>query len=402
MKRALQISVFGIGLFAALMAHADWLQFRGSDGTGVSANSTLPTNWSEDQNIAWRADLPGRGPSSPIVVKGRVYVTCSGGSNQDRLYVLCFDAKTGKESWRREFWATGRTLCHPSSAVAAPSPASDGERIFAFYSSNDLICLDLDGNLLWYRGLAVDYPKTGNDVGMASSPAVIDGTVVVQVECQGDSFAEGIDAKTGERRWRVKRDPRANWASPVAFRPTNGQGLVLLQSPSGLTAHDPRSGEEKWKYETDCPSVPTLVAADNRIYLPSNGITVLKLSADATAPELDWDSNRLNPSSSSPIIHDGKIYTLNSNVLNCGDAASGDKLWQVRLGGRFWATPVIAGKYMYTVNYDGDASVIDISGEKGEVVATNKFNESVQGTPAVDGNAMYVRSDGHLWKVAAE
>ena len=196
---------------------ADWLHFRGKSGSSVSDSVLPPEKWSDTENIAWKAPLPGRGPSGPIVVKGRIYLTASGGVKQDRLYVLCFDGQSGKELWRREFWATGRTHCHPTSAVAAPTPASDGERIFAFYSSNDLICLDLDGNLLWYRGLAFDYPKAGNDVGMASSPAVSGDTVVVQIENQGDSFAAGLDVATGESRWRIPRETGSNWASPVAM-----------------------------------------------------------------------------------------------------------------------------------------------------------------------------------------
>ena len=107
--------------------------------------------------------------------------------------MVAIDQHTGKQRWRRSFWATGRTYTHPTSSNAAPTPVSDGQYIYAFYSSNDLACLDLSGNLMWYRGLAHDYPKAGNDVGMASSPAIAGDVVVVQIENQGDSFASGID-----------------------------------------------------------------------------------------------------------------------------------------------------------------------------------------------------------------
>src|SRR6185503_14861072 len=151
------------------------------------------------------------------------------GARQEKLYVLCFDAKSGRELWRRQFWATGRTFTHPSISTAAPTPVSDGERVFAFFSSNDLACLTLDGDLVWFRGLGHDFPKAGNDIGMSSSPVVADGTIVVQIENQGDSFAAGIDTSTGETKWRVNRDKLANWASPVILP---GQGkrkaLVLL------------------------------------------------------------------------------------------------------------------------------------------------------------------------------
>ena len=112
-----------------------------------------------EHNVAWKTAIPGRGVSSPILVAGKVIVTAASGFKQDRLHVLCIDAKTGPIDWERQFWATGRTLCHPTSSVAANTPSSDGKRIFAFFSSNDLACLDLDGNLLWYRGLTHDFPR---------------------------------------------------------------------------------------------------------------------------------------------------------------------------------------------------------------------------------------------------
>ncbi len=170
-----------------VVSGADWKQFRGASSAGAAAEGEqLPLKWSAQENTAWRAELPGRGPSGPIVVGDRVIVTSSSDYDQKRLHVLAFDTKLGQKLWERQFWATGRTRTHPSSANAAPTPASDGEFIYAFYSSNDLICLDLDGNLVWYRGLAYDFPKAGNDIGMASSPDVIADTRIVQLENQGD------------------------------------------------------------------------------------------------------------------------------------------------------------------------------------------------------------------------
>ncbi|MCA9120546.1 MAG: PQQ-binding-like beta-propeller repeat protein [Planctomycetaceae bacterium] len=381
---------------------ADWLQFRGVNGASVSPDVAPPDSWSETSNIAWKADLPGRGASGPIVVDGRTYVTCSSGVKQDRLHVLCFDNARGERLWHREFWATGRTLTHPFSAVAAPTPASDGERIFAFYSSNDLACLDLDGNLLWYRGLAFDYPKAGNDIGMASSPVVVGETVVVQVENQGDSFAAGVDVATGETRWRIERERRANWVSPIAL-PGNRDGgrVVLLQSASGLTAHDSLTGEELWRYEVPCSTTPSVAVNEDHIFIPANGLTVLKLAPDATVPSLAWDSSQLSPSPASPIVVGDRVYTMNSSgVLACGDVATGKRLWQLRVGGKFWSTPVVARDRMYCINSDGAAKVIQL-GEKGEVIGSNEFSEEIKGSPAISGGALYVRSDHFLWKIAS-
>lgn len=389
--------------FVALLGGADWLQFRGANGASSSTDAAPPDSWNETTNVAWKASLPGRGVSGPIVVKDRTYVTCSSGVKQDRLHVVCFDNKTGDEVWQREFWATGRTLTHPFSAVAAPTPASDGERIFAFYSSNDLACLDLDGNLLWYRGLAFDYPKAGNDIGMASSPVVVGETVVVQIENQGDSFAAGIDVATGATRWRVERAHHANWVSPIALPgDREGNRIVLLQSASGLTAHNSMTGEELWRYDVPCSTTPSVAVSEDHIFIPANGLTVLKLAPDATVPSLVWDSSQLSPSAASPIVVGDRVYTMNgSGVLSCGDVATGERLWQLRVGGTFWSTPVVAGDRMYCINSDGAAKVVQL-GDKGEIVSSNEFSDEIKGSPAISAGALYVRSDRYLWKIARD
>ena len=382
-----------------LSAAADWPGFRGTDGTSVAPGASLPLTWSEKENVAWKAELPGRGVSGPIVVGGRVFVTASDGVRQDRLYVLCFDAQSGDELWRRTFWATGRTLTHPFSANAAPTPVSDGKYVYAFFSSNDLACLDLDGNLRWYRGLGHDYPKAGNDVGMSCSPVLADDTIVVQVESQSDPFAAGIDANSGEERWRIRRDAAANWASPTVMR-TGGETVVLLQSPSGLTAHDVSSGKKLWRHDARCGDIASPVFRDGRVFIPSDGLTVLAPPTEGTAATLLWNSPRMRPGPASAVVDEDRVYALYSGVLSCAKVEDGDLLWQLRVGGSHWTTPVIAGGHLYCIDQEGNATVIRL-GEKGEIVGTSQFGEPVLGSPAVSGNALFVRGAKHLWKIAA-
>lgn len=392
-----------LAVVALALLGADWPQFRGTSfGTAPSADP--PVSWSPTENVAWKADVPGKGPSSPIIVKDRVFVTASEGANQERILMLCYDAKSGKELWRRQFWATGRTACHPDSANAAPTPASDGERIFGFFSSNDLVALSLDGELLWYRGLAYDYPKAGNDVGMASSPVVVADTVVVQVENQGDSFAAGIDARTGQTRWRIDRDPQANWTSPAAWTSDDGQSsLVLLQSPGGLTAHDPLTGEQRWSFKTSCDAIPSPALSEDRaVFVAADRLTTLKLTG-SKQPETLWDSTRLRPGAASPVVAGDRVYTINRvGVLACADVQSGDVKWQLRLKGEFWGTPVVAGDRMYLVNKEGEGIVVRLGQDDGEILATNPLGERVMASPAVAGDALYVRSEKALWKIATE
>jgi len=392
--------------FAGSFCGSDWPRFRGPEGTGSAAEGGVPTDFGDDgapKHVAWKVPLPGRGPSSPIVVGDLVAVTASSGPREKQLHVLAFDAQTGKPRWHRRLWATGHTVCHNFGAVATPTPASDGKRIFAFYSSNDLACFDLDGNLRWFRGLAYENPGARNDVGMGSSPVVVGGTVVVQVENQGTSFAAGIDAATGEARWRHERQTEAVWSSPAVIDGgASGKDVVLMQSRDKLTAHDAHSGEHLWDYEASCNTMASACHRNGIIYLPSHGLFALKPVADRGGVEVLWHEPRLRSSAASPVVHEGRVYAVKPPaILVCGDANSGEILWQLRLKGRCWATPVAADDHLFAVNHDGLVHVVRL-GEEGELVGRFQIDKAILASPAVADGAVYFRSDEHLWKIAGK
>lgn len=401
MKRYL--GFFGVIAISLSQLGADWTQFRGSGSSGISAES-LPVEFdvASKKNIGWTADLPGRGLSGPIVIGDRVFLTASSGFRQDRLHVICLDVGSGEKIWHRQFLATGRTMSHPKMCNATPQPASDGKRIFAFYSSNDLICLDLDGNLQWFRGLTHDFPNASNSLGMASSPVVVGNQVVVQVENASDSFATAINVETGEHTWKIDRPTGNNWTSPsVLAGRTPDEKLVVLQSAVNLIAYNAANGKEVWKHMVECSSTPSTTIVGNMLFVPSKGLTALRHIPDSDAPEVVWQEQRLGPSTPSPIIYNGRVYTTNgAGVLRCGDASNGKLLWQLRLKGPFSSTPVIAGGMIYFFNEDGLAQVVDLSGKKGKIVNTSNFGETILCSPAAAAGALYVRSDKHLWKIA--
>lgn len=381
-------------LFMVQLAQADWRQFRGNDTTA------LPTElqaWSGELSEAWSAELPGRGLASPIIVGDRVFVSASAGPRQQRLHVLCFDAKTGKQLWDRTTWTTGRTACHPKTCVAAPSPASDGERVFAFFSSNDVVCYDLDGNLQWFRGLTYDYPNASNSLGMASSLVVINDTLVAMVECDVESFSIGLNTQDGTTRWKIDRPRAANWTSPVIWPESN---TVLLQSSAGVSAVDAKTGEELWKYADGASTMPSLVVAGEIAYVPSNGITAIRPGrSNEAVPEIVWQEGSLSPGTASPLVLGEQILFVNrGGVLTSAATKDGERLWQARMKGPFSASPVIAGDKIVYVNEEGLVQVADPADE-GKTLSTHELSEVVLGTPSVSDGAIYVRSDGHLWKL---
>lgn len=397
--RTIALVLSGVGIFSSVVA-ADWRQFRGNDTSAVAVDAELPTDWGPDGVIDWQVELPGRGLSSPIVVGDQVVVTAGSGYRQDRLHVLSFAAGDGALEWEREFWATGRTVSHPKTCVAAPTPASDGERIFAFYSSNDVVCLDLAGNLLWYRGLTHDYPNASNSLGMSSSLVVADDTLVAMVENDTDSFSVGLDVATGEERWKIARPRRANWTSPALWTADDGRQLVLLQSSAGVSAVEPRTGEEVWTYGDGASTIPSLVAVDGVAYVPSNGITAIRPGGNTPeVAEILWQEGSLRPGTASPVVHNGLVYVLGlPNILVCARAEDGKEQWKIRLTGNFSGSPVIAGDRLFVFSEEGTGHVVDLSGERGRLESTRELGETILSTPAVSGNALYIRSDGHLWK----
>ncbi len=400
-------AMLGLGFaagFSDARAYEDWPQFRGVNASSVSNDSKLPVEFGGESksNIAWQTKLPGRSVGGAIVVGDQVITTSSSGMDQRRLHLISLNQQDGSIRWQQELVARGRPFCHPTSANAAPTPASDGKNVYAFYSSNDLACVDLEGNLVWYRSLSTDFPKAGNDVGMSSSPLVVDGVCIVQVECQGDSFAAGLSCEDGSILWKRERPKQANWASPVAIQNPAKENMVVMQSRENLVALDPKSGKELWVVDMPCSTIPSAMAVDGRLLVPASGITALDLSSVGASPSKLWDNNKLSANACSPLVVGSRIYTISRTVLACADIYSGELKWQARLtdAKSIWSSPVVANNLLYIFTEEGKCLVVRLGDEKGEVVATNDMGESVLGSPAISGNAMYVRGISSLWKIA--
>ncbi len=389
----------GLGL---LLTASDWRQFRGSDLTGIAGDAAFPVRFAADQNIAWKAPLSGRGPSSPIVVGERVFITASGGPRNDHLYVFAFDARTGEKLWRRTLWGTGPVASHPKSSMAAPTPASDGKCVVALFGTNDLACLDMDGRVLWIRALHEEHPGATDGRGLASSPIIIGDVVIVHVENQNVSFAVAIDIKTGVNRWRIDRPREICWTTPIAIPgQTAADNLALLQGMTKLTAVDVRTGREVWSLERTSDPIASSSVAGNLLFVPGDkGLAGYELQPDGKAPKLLWEETKLNPTTASPVVIGDRVYALRQNVLATGDVRTGAVKGQLRLKGPFSASIVAAGGLLYCVNEAGEVHVVKPNDSDGEVLAKNELSATVLATPAAANGALYIRDDGYLVKIA--
>jgi len=391
--------ILALVLVLAATAGADeWPQFRGPGGLGISSETGLPLEWGKEKGIRWTAELPGRGISSPVVAGGRVYVTACSGPEQERLHVLCFDAKTGARLWERRLRATGSTQCNGKTNMAAPTPAADGARVFALFATCDLAAFDRDGRLLWYRSLAGDYPTIGNNVGMAASPVLHGDSLFVAMENVGESFAAALDARTGRNVWKHARSAKINWTTPFVWT-RGGRAEVLFQSPGELTAYDLVSGSTLWTHAGDkLSTIPSPIAAEGQVFVPGGPFVALS-PGDGTARKL-WEAP-LPAATASPTLYKGKLYNVDSaGIVSCADPKEGKVLWKVRTKGPYSASPLAAEDRLYLVNEAGATTIVSL-GEEGKILGVNELGDPMLASPAASGGALYLRSDRKLYCVGA-
>ena len=386
--------LFGISL------HGDWHSFRGPNGNG-STDYEIPQKPKLIGSESWSVDLPGRGLSSPISVNDAIFLTASSGANEETLHILAFHADSGEALWESKFKATGRTICHKKTSVAASTLSSDGKCLIAQFSSNDIFCLDFKGNLRWFRGLGFDNPNIANGLGMSSSPLIVDGIAVVQVENDAESFSYGLDIMTGETRWEKKRPKAANWTSPILMQ--NGKKVIIgLQSKEGLAAVEPKTGKLLWAYEDGASTIPSSSWTRQNIALvPSNGITALKVDEDLTSFRQIWRENKLNPGTGSPSSMDGKLYVINNaNVLTCASVETGEIEWRLRLKGPISSSPIIGKNHLIVFSETGLGQMVDLRKKEPKAIQVIDLEDTILCTPALSTNAIIVRSDSKLWKLS--
>src|SRR5262245_16914575 len=239
-------SLVGTLLVVGFASAADWPRFRGPNGTGISDDTNIPVEFGPEKNLVWKVEIPGKGHSSPIVSKGKVFVQTSSDDQQERM-LLCIDAVRGNTIWSKKM-PGHQAKTHVKNTPASNTPAADGERIYAVFWDGDkqfLTAWDYDGKLLWNRPLGPFKSQHGS--GM--SPVVVGDKVIVNNDQDGKADLLAFNAKTGEPVWAKARDPeRACYSTPfLRARVDSGPELVIATT-GGVTAYEPSSGEEVWHH----------------------------------------------------------------------------------------------------------------------------------------------------------
>jgi outer membrane protein assembly factor BamB len=392
-------------LTMALPAAADnWPCWRGPAQDGVSAEKDLPITWSATQNVRWKVPVPGTGVSAPVVWGDRVVVTSSAGRSGEELLLVCVHRDSGRVLWQRTFFGSivpeGQ---FPPGGMAVPTPASDGKRIYALYGTGDLVCVDADGKPVWLRSLAEEYGVFRNRWGMAASPLLLDGLLVVQVDHWGKSYLLGVDAATGRNRWRTMRDAAVNWSSPVAVRRA-GRTMILAAGTNALEGYDAETGARLWKVgglHQQC--IPTPVVRGDYVYLASGqNFTSLcvRLETDgkgAEAARVQWQVPCKGTGIPSPVcLGNHYYYAEDAGWAVCLEAASGKQVWRRRLSGKVQASPVVGAGKLYFAGVNGTVTVLR-AGEKFALLARNDIGESIVASPALSQGRVFLRGEKHLF-----
>jgi outer membrane protein assembly factor BamB len=326
--------------------------------------------------------------------------------------VIALDRSTGSKLWERTLHeAIPHEGGHYTASLASASPVTDGKHVFAFFGSHGLFCVDLQGELIWKKTFPPMHSKHGH--GEGSSPALHDGTLVVNWDHEGDSFLVAIDSETGKEKWRRKRLEVTSWSTPLIVRDDEGSAQIIVCGTNRVRGYALETGNDIWECGgMSANIVATPVAANGIVYVGSSyekralmAIRYSKASGDITSSEhVLWTRTRGTPYVPSLLLYDDALYFLThyQNILSRIDGPSGiDKPGAIRLGeiGNVYASPVGAGGFVFVTDLKGVTMVLSHS-EIPRQVAVNELGESVSASIAVAGNALLIRGEKHLYCIA--
>ncbi len=388
---------------------ADWPQFRGPTGQGISEAKNLPTTWSTSNNIAWKQPIPGGGWSSPIVWRGRIFLTTAvapeGGGNV-ALRALCLDERSGKVIWETEIFTVVAVAGHKKNSQASPTPLTDGTRLYVHFGQYGTAALDLSGKVLW-RQTSLKYPPVHGNGG---SPALSGDALVFSCDGASDPFVAALNKATGELLWKTPRDQtvgkKFSFSTPLII--TNaGRAQIISPGSGAVMAYDPANGKELWRarYGEGYSVVPRPVFGHGLLYLSSGFDRPVTHAirpdgiGDVTDTHIAWKISKGAPNTPSMLLAGNELYFLSdAGVMTCANAKTGETHWQERLEGGVSASPVLADGKIYSVNEEGVTTVLK-PGKTFRVLARNDLQERALASPAVVDGALLIRTAKHLWRI---
>ena len=417
-----------------ITADEAWPQWRGPFGTGVAADADPPVEWSETKNIRWKAKLPGKGHSTPIVWGDRIFLTTAipvgdvlparyskaAGTHdgvpvtrKHQFVVLAVDRRDGTILWQKVVLEKlPHEGGHYTGSLASNSAVTDGEHVFAFFGSHGLYCLDLNGEILWQQQF--DEMQTKHGHGESISPVLHGDTVYINWDQDGPCFLAAFDKRTGKQRWKVDRDEETSWSSPIMVE-SEGQPQLVVAGTNRMRAYDPQSGKVIWQCGgLSSNIVATPVSADGMLYAGSSyekraflSIRLDRAKGDITGTDrVAWTRSRGTPYVPSPLLYGDGLYFLThyQGILTRVDAVTGtDQPGAIRLGGlgNIYASPVGGGGRVYVTDLEGKTIVVSHS-DNPEILALNSLDDEFAASAAIVGNQLFLRGKKYLYCIVAD
>jgi outer membrane protein assembly factor BamB len=424
-------------LLSATAGAANWPQWRGPGGMGVSTEKNLPVEWSATKNIKWKTAIAGRGHSSPVVWGNKIFLTTAiegdvvpgakavthvveggqvflhpdsvGADRKHTFKVLAVNADTGKVLWEQTAWeGTPYDNRHRKSSFASATPVTDGSMVFAFFGSEGLYAYDMNGKLAW----KADLGKLGTvGMGTGTSPILHENLIILQCdeEMGAASFLVALNKKTGKEVWRVARKVQVSWSTPILVSTAKRAELITIGNEA-VISYDPATGKELWRHKgVESNAIPSPVANQDMVFVsagfPAKIAMAIRLGASGdltNSPNVLWKYAKGTAYVPSPILYDDYLYlTTDRGILTCLDAKTGEVKYE---GGRipipatFTASPVaFEGKILLT-SEDGDTFIVK-AGPKHEILGTNSVGEPVYASPAVSGQRIFIRGEKNLYAI---
>ena len=415
MNRSLLLSFVGLIGFGFLAASAaeDWPEFRGPTGQGISAATGLPVEWSATKNVAWKVAVAGAGWSSPAISDGIIFLTTgvrnAGGGVS--LRALALDTATGRMRWDAEiFSATEASVepMHDKNSPASPTPIVEGDRVYVHFGHHGTACLDRAGKILW-RNNALRYdPLHGN----GGSPALVGDLLVFNADGTKSPFVAALDKRTGELVWKAARAVEVrqhfSFCTPLVIT-VGGRAQIITPGSGAVSALDPKDGREIWRvrYGGGYSVVPRPVFAHGLLFIATgfNRADLLAIrpdgAGDVTDTHVAWRTTKGAPLTPSVVVVGDELYAVaDSGVASCFDAKTGTVHWQEKIEGNYSASPIAAEGRIYFLSEEGVGTVVKAA-RTFEKIAVNKLGERTLASYAVADGALFIRTAGHLYRIAA-
>lgn len=402
-------------LFPVLVRGEEWPGWRGPTGDGISTDKKVPLRWSSTENIAWKAPIPGKGHSSPVIWGDRIFLTTCLEDNGKRL-ILCLDRRTGKLLWEREVMEASLEKKHNLNSFASSTPVTDGKHVwvtFFAYPNLEVACYDFKGELVWRQSPGRFFSQHG----FCSSPLLYKDLLIINAdqdppsarnaadpsEFKKEAYLVALDKSTGKQAWRAPRPNIRSYCPPVIFDIAGKKQLVIAGAEC-VASYDPDSGKEIWKINGPTEQfVASLVQGNGVLFMtygfPKLGVMGIKPDGqgNVTNTHVLYNDPKGGGYVPSPIAADNWFFLVNDKgIASCREAKSGELLWLERLGKHHSASPVFAAGHLFFPDDDGITWVVKPSATF-EVVAKNELGEECYASPAICNGQMFIRTLHTLW-----